>query len=75
VCRGECWCVGGELRCWRRKDAQSRGEGMGGWSVVESFVDAVLKDKRKEEVSYPIPYMLENMKTYQCVCISMCVHM
>ena len=50
MCRGECWCVGGELRCWRRKDAQSRGEGMGGSSIVESFVDAVLKDKRKEEV-------------------------
>ncbi len=72
VCRGECWCVGGELRCWRRKDAKSRGEGMGGTSVVESFVDAVLKDKRKEEVQYPC--MLVCVKIHQYVCILMCVH-
>jgi hypothetical protein len=49
ACRGECWCVGGSLRCWRRKDAVSRGEGVrGGGGGVEGFVAAVMHDKRKE---------------------------
>ena len=41
--------MGGELRCWRRKDACSRGEGLGGTGTVDAYVDAILKDKRKEE--------------------------
>lgn len=49
VCRGQCWCVGGEIRCWRRKNARSRGECTGVRGHVEAFVDAVLKDRQKEE--------------------------
>ena len=49
VCRGDCWCVGGALRCWRRKDAFSRGEGARSGSAVEAFVSAVLQGKRKDE--------------------------